>query len=141
MIRPATRTDLPRILEIRNNPGEHPLSDPSALDGADAARFLDAGALQVWEEPGGRVSGFVVTDTADGSLRVLLVAVGDEGKGIGRALLKAGCDMLSAAGHRSATLRTRPGSPTEEHYRRDGWTGNGIDEAGRLILRKPLSAK
>ena len=46
--------------------------------------------------------------------------------------------MLVAAGHRSATLRTRPGSPTEEHYRRDGWTGDGIDQAGLLILRKRL---
>ena len=138
MIRQATRADLPRILQIRDGAGEQPLSDPTALSDAAAARYIDEAAMLVWQEPGGTVTGFAAVDRRDGSLPGLLVAAGEAGKGIGRALLKAGCDALRDAGHRTASLRTAAGGGVEEHYRRDGWTGDGIDAAGRVILQKPL---
>jgi len=138
MIRPATRSDIPRIFEIRNSVGENRLSDPSAVTEADAVRFIDDGALWVWQEASGPVTGFSASDRRDGSIWALFVAPGHEGNGIGRALLKHACDALRAAGHTTATLTTAPGTRAERHYRGDGWSATGTSPNGALIFQKPL---
>ena len=125
MIRPATPGDLPRIFEIRNAVGENRLSDPSRVTEADTVRFIDNGALWVWQEADGLVTGFSGSDRCDASIWALFVAPGHEGKGIGRALLKTACDALRAAGHEVAVLTTEPGTRAERHYRADGWTEPG----------------
>ena len=138
MIRRATRADLPRIVEIRDGVGDNPLSDPKALDDAEAVSRIDIGALLLWQEPDGSVTGSAAFDADSGALRVLLVAPGHQGRGIGRALLKAACDALRDAGHSTATLRAEAGSAAEQHYRGDGWTGAGTAGDGKLILQKTL---
>ena len=138
MIRLATGADLPRIIEIRDNAGEDPLSDPTAVTAGDAERLIDNGALWVWHEADGLVTGFSGGDKRDGSIRALFVAPGHEGKGIGRALLAKACDVLRNAGHREAWLTTSPGTRAERHYRAAGWTPSGYSAKGELIFRKPL---
>jgi GNAT superfamily N-acetyltransferase len=138
MIRPATRADIPRLFEIRNSVGENRLSDPSVVTEADAARFIESGALWVWQEADGLITGFSAGDARDGTIWALFVAPGHEGKGIGRALLKTACDALRAAGHQTAMLTTAPGTRAERHYRADGWSDAGHNDKGELILRKPL---
>jgi GNAT superfamily N-acetyltransferase len=138
MIRLATRADIPRIFEIRCSVGENRLSDPSAVTEAHARWFVDAGALWVWQEADGLITGFSGSDKRDGSIWALFVAPGHEGKGIGRALLKTACDGLRAAGHVTAVLTTEPGSRAERHYRADGWTVAGTSKTGELVLQKPL---
>ena len=138
MLRRALRSDIPRILEIRDSAGDTRLSDPNAVSEAGAAWFIDAGALWVWQEADGLVTGFSAGDTRDGSIWALLVAPGHEGKGIGRALLQAVCDALRAAGHHAATLRIAPGTPAERHYRAAGWSVSETTDNGELILTRPL---
>jgi GNAT superfamily N-acetyltransferase len=138
MIRPATPTDIARIFEIRNNVGENRLSDPSAVTEADAVRFIEQGALWVWQEADGLVTGFSGSDKRDGSIWALFVAPGHDGKGIGRALLKTACDALREAGHCAATLSTEPGTRAERHYRADGWTVTGTNQKGEFVFQKPL---
>jgi len=138
MIRPATPTDIARIFEIRDTVGEDRLSDPSAVTETDAVRFIEQGALWVWREADGLVTGFCGSDKRNGSIWALLVAPGHDGKGIGRALLKTACDALKEAGHCAATLSTESGTRAERHYRADGWTIAGTNQKGDLVFRKPL---
>jgi GNAT superfamily N-acetyltransferase len=138
MIRAATHGDIPRIVEIRDTVGENPLSDPSRVTETDTVRFIDDGALWVWEENDGLVTGFSASDTHDGSIWALFVAAGHDGKGIGRALLRTACAALREAGRTSAVLTTEPGTRAERHYRADGWTVIGTSANGGLIFQKPL---
>jgi GNAT superfamily N-acetyltransferase len=137
-IRPATREDIPRLIEIRNGVRENPLTDPGAVTEADAERFIEAGMLWVWQEADGLVTGFSAADAQDGSIWALFVAPGHDGKGIGRALLAKACDGLRATGHREAWLTAEPGTPAERHYRAAGWTASGTGAEGELIFRKAL---
>ncbi len=138
MIRRATRADLPRILAIRDSVGAARLSDPAVVTEAAAAGLIDGGALWVWQEADLPVAGFAAGDGRDGSIWALLVAPGQEGRGIGRALLTAACATLRAAGHGVATLAVEPDSPAERHYRAAGWSAAGPRRAGPLVLQKPL---
>ena len=137
MLRCATSGDVPRICEIRDSVRENRLSDPSRVTPRDIAWFLENGPIWVWEEDGG-VAGFSAGDPRNGWVWALFVAPGHEGKGIGRALLKATCDTLRAAGHSTATLSTEPGTRAERHYRADGWTAVSRTEGGELVFQKPL---
>ncbi len=138
MIRLATHSDTSRIFAIRDSVHDNPLSNPNAVTEAGAAWFIDNRALWVWQEADGRVTGFSASDVRDGSIWALLVAPGHEGKGIGRALLKAVCDTLRQSGHRLATLSIGADSRAERHYRADGWTVTGSNQKGDLVFQKPL---
>lgn len=125
MIRPAKHDDLPRILAIRDDPGDAPLSDPGALTEAATIRLIGAAALWVWQDEDGSIAGVAGIDAADGSVLALLVAPGQEGRGIGRALLNQSCDALRAAGCRTAMIRLPPDTRAQRHYRAAGWTASG----------------
>jgi GNAT superfamily N-acetyltransferase len=137
MLRRATSGDVPRICEIRDSVHENRLSDPSRVTPKDIAWFLDNGPIWVWEESGA-IAGFSAGDPRNGWVWALFVAPGQEGKGIGRALLKATCDTLREAGHRTAMLSTEAGTHAERHYRADGWTAVSRTERGALVFQKPL---
>jgi GNAT superfamily N-acetyltransferase len=137
-IRLATSGDIARIFEIRFGVNENRLSDPSVVTEAHVARFIADGALWVWQEADGLITGFSGSDKRDGSIWALFVAPGHDGKGIGRALLKTACDALRAAGHTTATLTTEPGTRAERHYRADGWSVTGTSHKGELVFQKPL---
>ena len=138
LIRPAVRADIPRIFEIRHGVRENRLTDPGAVTEADAKRFIEQGALWVWQESDSPVAGFSASDRSGGSIWALFVAAGHEGKGIGRALLQQACEALREAGHREAWLTTEPGTRAERHYRAAGWTASGYSPKGELIFRKAL---
>jgi GNAT superfamily N-acetyltransferase len=138
MLRRAAPADLPDILEIRDSVRENGFSDPSAVTASDSARLIDQAAYWVWQEPDRRIAGFSASDISDGTIVALFVAPGHEGKGIGRALLKAACGTLRTAGHRAATLSTDPGTRAERHYRADGWSVIGTNAKGALIFQKEL---
>jgi GNAT superfamily N-acetyltransferase len=138
VIRRGARADIPRIFEIRDSVGENRLSDPTAVTEALVQRFIDDGVLWVWQEVGGLVTGFSGSDTRNGSIAMLFVAPGHEGKGIGRALLAQACTALREAGHREAWLIAEPGTRAERHYRAGGWTESGRNAQGELVLRKAL---
>jgi GNAT superfamily N-acetyltransferase len=137
MIRLATAADIPGIFKIRDGAGANRLSDPSVVTQAHVRRSIDNAALWVWQEDAAPIAGFSGSDARDGSIWALLVAPGHEGKGIGRALLKAACDGLRGAGLAAATIALEPDTPAERHYRAAGWTDAGTTK-GELILTKPL---
>ena len=137
MIRTAVHADIPRIMEIRFSVRENRLSDPSRVTVADVARFIDQGAIHVWEDADG-IRGFSAGDPRDGSIFALFVDPTFERRGIGQALIASACMTLRQAGHRTATLSTEAGTRAERFYLRNAWVPQGHNAKGEIIFSKPL---
>lgn len=134
MLRPAVAADLPALSAIRDRAGVDALCDPAPLTDARLRDMIAAGAVAAWEADGG-VAGFAARD---GAAIHLLVDPAQRSKGIGRALLEAACERVTAAGYGSARVHLAPGSSAERHYRTAGWTVAGTTVAGGTILAKKL---
>jgi GNAT superfamily N-acetyltransferase len=136
-IRRARLDERSRISEIRFAVSENRLSDPSRVTDADYQWFSENPGIWVWEE-NGEILGFSAADTRDGTIWALFVDPRHEGRGIGRGLLAAACDVLRRAGHRTGLLTTDPGTRAERFYRAAGWTALGSTVGGELIFRSTL---
>src|SRR4051794_16264474 len=137
MIRQATLSDIPRLVEIRGAVRENRLSDPGRVTLADYEWQIINGPTYVWDD-GGLIKGMSVGDPRDGSIWALFVDPAFEGRGIGRALIRAACTSIAAAGHRIAKLSTDPGTRAERFYLRNGWRAQGYTERGEVIFVKEL---
>jgi GNAT superfamily N-acetyltransferase len=137
MIRRATVSDIPRLMEIRGSVRENRLSDPSRVTLADYNWHIAHAPIHVWED-GGLIKGMSAGDPRDGSIWALFVDPAYEGRGIGQALILAACRSIAAAGHRSAKLSTEPGTRAERFYLRNGWLSGGYTERGEAIFMKGL---
>jgi len=137
MIRSATVSDIPRLVEIRGSVRENRLSDPSRVTIADYEWYIAHGPIHVWEEDG-VINGLSAGDPRDGSIFGLFVDPAYEGRGIGRALIAAACRSVAAAGHSVAKLSTVAGTRAERFYLRNGWFAQGLTERGEVILTKKL---
>lgn len=137
MPRKATYADNPRLFEIHLGVRENKLLSPTVVAIVDCIRFInESGGFWAWEEDG-RVLGFSAPDTRDGSVWALFVDPAHEGRGIGRALLRAACDTL-AAYFEYATLSTGPGTRADRFYRADGWIDVGLNERTEAVFRKRI---
>lgn len=136
-IRRATHAEIPRLFAIRLAVTENPLIDPSRVTAADCAWFVDHSETWVWDEDG-TVRGFSAADPRDGSIWALFVEPGQDGRGIGRALLDAALDTLRAHGHRTATLTTGAGTRAEGFYRKAGWA-EVERSASDIVLRRSIA--
>ncbi len=137
MIRKATRTDLPRIFEIRAAVNENKLDDPALVTAEMCAWFIDHAAFWLWEERG-IVQGFSAADPRDGTIFALFVEPAFEGRGIGQALLPLACETLRDAGHSAARLDTEARTRAEKFYRRNGWQEVGRKADGQIIFEKAI---
>jgi GNAT superfamily N-acetyltransferase len=137
MMRLATFTDIPRLIEIRGSVRENRLSDPRRVTLADYNWHVVHAPIHVWEDSG-VVKGLSAGDPRDGSIWALFVDPAFEGRGIGRALILAATNSLAAAGHRAAKLSTDPGTRAERFYLRNGWIAKGRTEGGEIIFTKDL---
>jgi GNAT superfamily N-acetyltransferase len=120
LIRRAIESDIPRITEIRNNVRENKLIDPTRVTIEDVRWFISNPGIYVWEE-NGRVVGFSAADPRNGNIWALFMDQAYEGRGIGRALLKRACTVLTEAGLERMWLTTDPGTRAEAFYRAAGW--------------------
>jgi ribosomal protein S18 acetylase RimI-like enzyme len=136
MIRSASVSDIPRLIEIRGSVRENRLSDPSRVTIADYEWHVAHGPIHIWEENG--IAGFSASDPRDGSIWGLFVDPAYEGRGIGQALIAAACRSLAEAGHHGAKLSTAAGTRAERLYVRNGWTAQGFTERGEVIFTKAL---
>ncbi|MEQ1865620.1 MAG: GNAT family N-acetyltransferase [Micropepsaceae bacterium] len=137
MIRNASHDDIPRIVAIRATVRENRLSDPSKVTPTDIEWFVNHGPIHVWQDADG-VQGFAAGDPRDGSIWALFVDPAREGQGIGQALISAACASLRQAGHPVATLRTDAGTRAERFYLRNGWTAQGVNARGEMVLTKSI---
>jgi len=137
MIRSATVSDIPRLMEIRGSVRENRLSDPSRVTLADYNWHITHAPIHVWEDEG-LIKGMSAGDPRDGNIWALFVDPSYEGRGIGQALIQAACKSIAAAGHRIARLSTEPGTRAEHFYLRNGWVAKGYTERGEAIFIKEL---
>jgi len=127
LIRRATATDIPRIMEIRAAVRENRLRDPSRVTVEHVMWFVDHAGIFAWEEDG-KIVGFSGADPRNGSIFALFVEHTYEGRGIGRALFARACDVLIGAGCDRIWLTTAPGTRAERFYRKAGWRVTGIED-------------
>ncbi|BBK33209.1 L-amino acid N-acyltransferase YncA [Stella humosa] len=135
-IRRAAHADIPRLFEIRFAVTENRLIDPTRVTAADCAWFIDHSDVWVWVEDG-TIRGFSAADPRDATIWALFVEPGQDGRGIGRALLAVACDTLRRHRFRSASLTTDAGSRAEGFYRAAGWVEIGRD-GGEVRLQLAL---
>jgi ribosomal protein S18 acetylase RimI-like enzyme len=128
-IRPAAADDVPALLALENRAfGGDRLSRRSLarLVRRPTARLLVACI-------GGRIAGYMLLllHGRRRAARFYSLAVAEEyaGRGIGRALVAAGCDAARAAGRESVTLEVRTDNARAiDLYRRSGFTDAGLTE-------------
>ena len=120
-IRPVERADLLAVLRIEREC----FSDPWPYDAFD--RLVDEPAFLVAEREGA-VVGYLVADVTPnagrdiGHVKDLAVHPEFRGRGIGRALLRAGLARLRAAGATVAKLEVREGNdPARSLYAAEGF--------------------
>ena len=137
MIRIATSTDIPRLIEIRGSVRENRLSDPTRVTLGDYNWHIAHAPTYIWEDDG-VIKGLSAGDPRDGSIWALFVDPAFEGRGIGQALILAACNSVAAAGHRVAKLSTEAGTRAERFYLRNGWLAKGHTERGEVVFIKEL---
>ena len=67
MLRTATLSDIPRLIEIRGSVRQNRLSDPGRVTHADYAWHIAHAPVHVWEEEG-LIKGMSAGDPRDGSI-------------------------------------------------------------------------
>lgn len=136
-LRPAAREDLPRIYEVRHGTAENRLTDPTLVSDEEVAWYMDNGVFLVAEEDG-VIQGFVCANPQTGYVWALFVIDGEQGRGIGTALLDTALARLRDAGNRQAFLMTGASSRAEGFYSSRGWRRIGVSLQGDIVYRIAL---
>jgi GNAT superfamily N-acetyltransferase len=132
-MRKAALEDIAAMMALRRSVRENQLSHPGLVTAEDCRRYVERGHMWVWEEHG-QVLGISAGNCETGSIWALFVRPGHEGRGIGRALFAAACDILLRAGFRRMTLSTDPGTRATRFYRAAGWRETGRTPESELIF-------
>lgn len=135
--RPATRGDIPAILEIRLAVRENVLADPTKVTPEICEQYLEQLGRGWVCEIGGRVVAFSYADQARAAIWALFVRPEVEGRGIGTELLRLATEWLFGQGHDVVTLTTSPGTRAERFYLALGWQTRGTTSDGELALALP----
>jgi len=137
LIRNATESDIPRIMEIRASVRENRLRDPSRVTLEDVRWFIDNPGIFVWEEKN-VIAGFSAADPRDGSIFALFMDQAFEGRGIAQALFRRACQVLKDNHCERQWLTTWPGTRAAQFYRKAGWIEVGVSD-GQLVFEAPAS--
>lgn len=130
--------DLPALYAILSAARENRQFETFAGFESAAAPFIKAGLCWVLSI-GPDIAGFTAVDGRAGSVEMLYVHPAQEGKTVGRALMRRCLDDLIRLGHRSAWLVTARDTRADRFYRAQGWIE--IEDLGRgsVKLTRKLS--
>jgi GNAT superfamily N-acetyltransferase len=134
-VRKARVDDIAAMMELRLSVRENRLAHPDQVTPEDCRRYVERGAMWVWEEDG-RILGISASNCETGWIWALFVRPGHEGRGIGRALFAVACEALLAAGFRRLSLSTDPDTRAARFYRAAGWQEVGRTQEGELVFER-----
>ncbi len=142
-IRIATQDDIPALFTIRTSVRENHLDigqlAERGVTRSTVAEMVDAAHARTWvAEENGEVVAFAMADARTGTVFALFVHPAAEGRGHGRALLRAAEDWLFDAGWERIWLQTGEEPDTRAHrlYRAAGWTQVGAADHGDVRYEK-----
>ena len=121
LFRQATRDDIPAMSRIRLSVLENVLSDPARVTRQMYEDFLDKSGRGWVAEERGEIFAFCYADKENASIWALFVSPGQEGRGLGAALLGLAVDWLFELGHERVHLRTTAGTRADRFYAAQGW--------------------
>jgi len=134
LLRPAVRSDLPRIWQVRHGVAENRLTNPDLVTDREVAWYMDEAIFLVSEDAAG-AQGFTCMNHQTGYVWALFVMDGQHGKGHGTAMLAAGLARLRALGHRQAFLSTGADTRAAGFYCARGWALMGKALSGEAVFR------
>ena len=130
-VRRALPQDIDQMIRIRGAVRENRLRDPASVSRADYDWFV--AQERIWlADLDGQIAGFAAGDPRDGTIWALFVDPGQEGAGLGAALLAKVCEDLAADGHATLRLSTDPGTKAARLYARLGWEEQGLLADGEM---------
>lgn len=121
VFRQATRDDIPAMSRIRLSVLENVLSDPARVTRQMYEDFLDKSGRGWVAEDRGEILAFCYADKENASIWALFVSPGQEGRGLGAALLGLAVDWLFGLGHEQVSLSTGAGTRADRFYAAQGW--------------------
>jgi len=120
-LRRATHADIPAMSHIRLSVTENVLSDPTRVTTAMYEDFLERSGRGWVAESDGHIVGFCYADNENASIWALFIQPGQEGRGLGKALLDLATDWLFGRGHERIRLTTGAGTRADRFYAARGW--------------------
>jgi GNAT superfamily N-acetyltransferase len=121
LLRRATQADIPAMSRIRLSVTENVLRDPGRINVAMYEDFLERSGRGWVAEADGAIVGFSYADNANASIWALFIQPGQEGRGLGKALLDQATAWLFEQGHERIRLTTGAGTRADRFYAAQGW--------------------
>jgi GNAT superfamily N-acetyltransferase len=121
LLRRATHADIPAMSRIRLAVTENTLSDPARITVAMYEDYLERSGRGWVAEADGDIVGFSYADNVNASIWALFIQPGQEGRGLGKALLEQAANWLFDQGHASIRLTTGAGTRADRFYAAQGW--------------------
>ena len=131
----ATVADIPAMSAIRLAVTENVLSDPGRVTRQMYEDYLDKlGRGWVCEADEG-IIGLSYADNTDGSIWALFVQPGQEGRGVGKVLLRLAVEWLFAQGWDEIKLGTAANTRADRFYAAQGWQRGAMKNATEVEYR------
>lgn len=142
-IRRANADDIPALFSVRMSVRENGLDlaqlKERGVTPATVAEMLAGDDARTWvAEDAGEIVAFSMADARAGSVFALFVLPRVEGRGFGRALLRASEEWLFGEGWETIWLQTAEEQQNRAHgfYRAAGWTQVGPADHGDVRYEK-----
>lgn len=128
-LRRATHADIPAMSRIRLSVAENALRDPSRITVAMYEDYLERSGRGWVAVSNGDIVGFSYADNTDASIWALFIQPGQEGRGLGKALLEQATNWLFEQGHEQIRLTTGAGTRADRFYAAQGWRREPVGES------------
>ena len=129
LLRRATHADIPAMSRIRLSVTENALRDPTRITVAMYEDFLETSGRGWVAEADGAIVGFSYADHVNASIWALFIQPGQEGRGLGKALLDLATAWLFERGHAQIRLTTGAHTRADRFYAARGWRRESVGES------------
>jgi GNAT superfamily N-acetyltransferase len=129
LYRRATHADIPAMSRIRLAVTENVLRDPARITVAMYEDYLDRSGRGWVAEADGVIVGFSYADNVNASIWALFIQPGQEGRGLGQALLDLATTWLFEQGHDRVRLTTGAATRADRFYAARGWRREPVSES------------